>query len=332
MTAFLSLPGGGFYDNFGTRKSQQSIQTIRKGGVLLGDAASLHTQLQAWRAKVGKRGRLTATWDDGSLRWKWARLQDVSAPRATEAKGGWLPFDLTWVAASGGWRGPLLGSAPWVWGDGTWVFGDGTAAFGSSGAYSWVWPSLNSAISTIYNGDIQTDYMVLRLLMTGSWTDVTIINQMTGQQIIVDRSSSGTEPWVEINTGARTIYAAGTAKTISSALRSRNVVTVTTSSAHGLVTGDSVRISGTGRYDGDYYPAVETSTTVFDVPLPADNPAYGTVTTGTAEELTSIYALTTFTDRSRWFSLIPGDNQIRIIWAPFPTTATFEVEYYAQYA
>ncbi len=71
MTAFLSLPGGGFFDNFGHDKSPQSVQTIHKSGILLGTPTELYTQLQAWRSKVGIRGKLVALWDDGKLRWKW---------------------------------------------------------------------------------------------------------------------------------------------------------------------------------------------------------------------------------------------------------------------
>jgi hypothetical protein len=334
LMAFLSLPGGGFFDNFGSGVSGQSIQPIHKGGVLLGDADELREQLHAWRAKLGKRGKLTTLWDDGTLLWHWARLQSASSPRGGEMKGGYLPIDFTWMKGAQGWRGPLHGADAWVWGDGSWTFGDGSAEF-DSGSYTYTLADSNEVVTITNSGTTDAPYILLRLEMTGTWQDVTIINQTTGQQIIINRDTSDSKDWLEINTGSRVIIAgAPSSHHIDTAYRTLNEILVTTLEEHGITTGDSVRITGTTIYDGDYDLAVYQSTTQFQLNITPDISSYGTVTYGTGmiQELTSLYADATITDRKRWLTLAPGDNDIQVIWSPFPTTATLKASYYDQYS
>lgn len=339
MTAFLSLPGGGFYDNFGTKVRPLNIQTPHKKGVLWGTNAELRQQLQAWRAMRGRRGKLTAEWDDGELRWIWAVLQDVSAPRPSEAKGGWLAIDLTWVTATQAWRGPLHGDDAWVWGDGSWTWGDGSAEFGDGADFTFTLADSDETVTITNEGDVDVTFLVLRFDLTGSWADVTISNAATGQEIEIARTATTTHKFLEINTGARTIYAGGsTTPTITSAYREQNRVHFTTSGAHGQTTGGTVRITGTTTYDGDYYPVTSESSTQFYVTVTPDFSGYGTITDGNAQSLTSIYDLldsldyVDISDRKRWLTLAPGDNDIRIVWTPYPTTATLEATFYDQYA
>ena len=333
LTSFLSLPGGGFYDNYRDRKSPQGIRPISKSGVFWGTASELETQLDAWRAKLGVRGRLTVEFDTGDLRWQWARLRDVSAPRPSNAKGGWLPFTLTWITAAQNWRKSVYGSEWWAWGDGLWVFGDGSAEFGIEA------PSFNVATSgtlctVTHNGSIDAANVTLRFEMTGTWQDLTVVNQTTGQQIILDRDSAEADstPWLEIDAGARAIYRGGTQRNITTAYRSQNTVYVN-AAGHGLATDDAVRIENNGVYDGDFYPVTVSDSNNFYFDLPPRHAGYGTTgIVGTMRPLWDAYNLTTFSDRERWLVLAPGDNVLEVIWNDAPSTATMTVEYVDHYA
>ncbi len=134
LSSFQQLPGGGFYDNYGTAKSPQGIRPITKSGIIHATtAALLVAELDALRVKLGVRGKLTIRMDDGSLRWQWARLTTANLPRPAEAAGLWLPFDLQWVTAAQVWYGIVASPSEWVWGDGSWIWGDGTVEFGANG-------------------------------------------------------------------------------------------------------------------------------------------------------------------------------------------------------
>ena len=104
LTSFLQLPGGGYYDNYQSHISPQGIRPISKSGIFLGTPQELREQLDAWRAMLGRRAKLAVLFDDGALRWQWARLQDVSTPRGVEVKHGWMPFAFTWITAAQNWR------------------------------------------------------------------------------------------------------------------------------------------------------------------------------------------------------------------------------------
>src|SRR5690606_32717182 len=155
----------------------------------------------------------------------------------------------------------------------------------------------------------------------GIWKDLTIVNTTTGQQIYIERDTPDATPWLEINAGARSIYYGAKAKNILLAVRSRNTLTVTTTAAHGLSDGESVRLAGTSKYDGDYYPVTVTSTTQFTVELPSRHAGYGTALTGTVQQMVDLYNLTTFSDRERWLVLAPGQNDLVVTWNDPPVNA-----------
>lgn len=134
LTSFIQVPGGGFYDNYGSNRSPQGIRPITKNMVLVGDtSAALLTALDAMRAKLGVRGKLTVQYDDGSLRWQWARLTSANTPRTRYAVGNLLPCELTFITASQIWYGVVVTDPQWSWGDLSWTFGDGTVELGESG-------------------------------------------------------------------------------------------------------------------------------------------------------------------------------------------------------
>lgn len=333
VTSFTQLPGGGHFNNFGNRKRPKNLTPIHKTGVLWGDADEIHDQLSAWKVKEGTRGVLTVEWDDGALQWNYADLQSVLAPRSGSMKGGFLPIDLTWIKAGAGWRGPWHDDDGWVWGDGSWVFGDGTAEFGSGSDYTWTLPDDDHTITITNQGDIDIANLFLRFELTGTWQDITVINQTTGQQIVMNRASSDTSTWAEISAGANKIWTGGTIESIVSAARSSNEILFLTATSLGFGAGETgtVRLEGTGVYDGTYYPAVNNVSVIsaFISPL---NPAYGTVAVGTAQRVLDQYSVTTISDRSRWLTLVPGDNVLRVRVQPFPTSAILKAVFNDHYA
>jgi hypothetical protein len=332
LSSFLPLPGGGYYDNYQSKRSPQGIRPINKSGVFWGTDAELRAELQAWRAKLGQRGRLTVEWDDGTLMWQWARLQDVSAPRGSNVKGGWQPFSLTWITAAQNWRGVVHDSEGWTWGDGSWSFGDGSAEMGVGGE-TFTLTALQETVTVTHNGSIDAANVKLVFDIAGTWQDLTIINETTGQQIVVDRASTVARPLFEIDAGARSVYLGGPAATISAAYRAGNTVFIVTAAPHGVTSGQSVRIAGTGLYDGDYFLPSVGSTTQLSVSLSPMHAGWGTVMTGTVRWLADLYSLTTFYDRTRWLVLAPGDNVLRFIWSPVaPTSAELRVEFADHYA
>jgi len=343
LTSFLQLPGGGYYDNYQSSISPQGIRPISKSGVFLGTPTELRQQLDAWRAMLGHRAKLSVLFDDGALRWQWARLQDVSTPRGVEVKRGWLPFALTWITAAQNWRGAV--NEEWTWGDGTWDFGDGSAYYGVG---KQVFSLTGSAATFTVNhgGSIDASNVKLRFDIMEAWQDLKIINQTTGQTIDIDRGSAIARPWVEIDSGARTVYLAQTtARTITAIYREMNRVWVITSLPHGLDThayydligGQAFRIEGSGAYNGTYFPAITSYADLIPVTankfyfiVPGDFPAYGGVSGGKMTGLYDIYDLVNVSDRKRWLVLAPGNNQINIAFTPIPSSpfhVTMTVEF-----
>lgn len=339
QTSFLPLPGGGFYDNYRGGKSPQGTRPLTKSGLFWGTPAELRAELMAWRAMLGVRERLTLEFDDGTMLWQWARLQNVDTPRPSDAKSQWNPVTFTWITAAQNWRSFVHAEGIWSWGDSSWLFGDGSAAFGV-GQVEFTLGDADETVTVTHNGTIDAPNVLLRLEMTGAWGDVTIINQTTGQYIKIDRSPDfgiatiDQTPWLEIDASARRIQAARLVETLIQPATHEfnpNRIHVSPAGAHGLTTGDSVRLRGAGAYSGDYAGVVTEGAYSFYVPVAGDFEGYGTQYGGTLQGMYDIYDLAAISDKKRWFVLAPGDNIIRVIWSQFPTSATLKVSFDEHY-
>lgn len=333
LTSYLPLPGGGFYNNYRGKKSPQGIRPVTKSGLMLGTDEELDTQVNAWRAKIGVFGALVVEWGSGALRWQGATLQDANMPMPRENKGGWQEFTFTWITAAQNWRGVVYRDEGWTVGDDSFVIGDGSAEIGQ-GSVSFTLADSDETVTVTHDGSIDAPNVVLRLDTTGTWQDVTIVNETTGQQILVERDAPAATTSLEVDASARSIYLLNAARALTSIYRDRDGLEVTTLGAHGLVTGDTVRIEGTDEYDGDFYSIGSTPPDEFSYSsFPPSRSGYGTINhTGSVRKLTDAYSLTTFTDKARWFVLAPGVNTLRVIWSTFPTTATLTVEFTDHYA
>lgn len=204
LTSFMQLPSRGFYDNYGSTRSPQGVRPITKTCVLWGaTSAALDTALDALRAKIGVRGKLTISMDNGDYRWQWARLVRVSTPRTSEAKGGFLPCELSFISAAQHWYGIIIGVSGWTWGDSTWVFGDGTVEFGEEGTSQTLSATGATFSGTTRTGDGTTQVLDADDNMTNDGNiDVTnmIITVTAGTNTITDIQ------WVNSTSGYTWIY------------------------------------------------------------------------------------------------------------------------------
>lgn len=326
LSSFLQLPGGGWYNNYRGKKAPQGIRPVTKSGILYGTAAQIQAQIDAWRALIGEFKKLTIRSFTGRLLWQWAELTDVSTPTRSEMKGGWAPYTLTWITAAQNWRRVVYDTYDWTWDDGSWLWGDGTAEF-DTGAQIFELEDANETVTVTHDGTIDAPNVTLRFDITAAWQDVTITNQTTGQEIEIIRDEYNLLPLLEIDAGARSMYAATAPKNISSIYRAQNRLNTLVMSPHGLVDDDTVRIEGTDIYDGDYYPVNAVGDLNVLVNVEPDLRAHGVITTGTVRKLTDLYNQATISDINRWMVLAPGDNVLNIVWSPYPVGVTLTVEF-----
>lgn len=210
LTNFTQLAGGGFFDNYGDLTSPQAIQPITKSGVIWGDdAGDTKDILDAWRAKIGKRGRLSVLYDDGAIRWQWARLQSVNTPRRQDHKSHYLPIELSWVTADQNWRGIVSSEEEWVWGDLSWVFGDGFAEFGEE---DHLYPITTTNMDTVINngGNINSTDLRISIIPDVDITAFAVSNQTisTNQIMVIGTTFSAGEEIV-IDCGAMSVTVNG---------------------------------------------------------------------------------------------------------------------------
>lgn len=335
LTSFLQLPGGGFYDNYGSRKSPQGIRPITKTCLLWGEgadsnarAADTKNKLDSLRKKIGKRGKLTVKFDDGSLRWQWARLTEVNAPRSTKIKVGWLPVELTWITAAQHWYGAIQGDG-WFWGDETWVWGDGTSILGQS---DWSHRLSESAgnIFLEHGGNVDAvDFKIEIDFTAGGDCTLTFRNIANGAAFTwTGTAEDGDRLLIDAGARAAVLVPVSTRRTIGQVSRQGSTVTIDTTMTHGYMAGDDLLIEGTENYDGRYRADEVTS---FGVTSYVDPPVEALTTltehVGHAFKLQNEYADLTLYDRQRWFFLSPGTNQVNVTVSGDILPGFIEVEY-----
>ena len=333
LTSFQQISNG-FFDNYGARRSPQGIRPITKSCVLMADTNSeLLAQFDALRGKIGVRGKLTAEFEDGSLRWQWARLQNMNAPRAATVKGAWLPVELTWITAAQIWYRVIVSPDEWTWGDGTWTFGDGTAAFGESGTSATLTSTDGSeqTFTVSHSGNIDaTNVAVTITAGTSGITSWTYVNITQGEYMAGDTALATGES-VLVNAGSRATYIKSEAVDITVIYNNTGgyIYCSTSPTAHGLTTGDTVQLSGTASHDGIYRNITVTSSTAFRI---TSKKYSGSDGAGTVTKLANNYADFASFD-SVWPTLAPGDNNIRIsVVGNAAGDSTVSWEYYEHWA
>ena len=316
LTGYLQLPGGGYYDQYRDQKSPQGIRPISKSCVIWGDdAEDAKDKLDALRSKIGVPGRLVVLYDDDSPRWQWARLRSVDAPRPEKAVGPWLPCRLSWETAAQWWYGIVQGE-DWVVGDLSFLIGDGTAELDQNEfTFSGTGDGTTTDLHVWQNGNITARNVRIELTTDGPNTSYTLWNRTTGQYLII--SPTYADGTIYIDAGSREAYEVdhSTPLTVATLYGQGSKIYVTTSGAHGLASGDDVRISGTGNYDGLYYAITVSDTTDFTVDIDPKSLLSGEEeTTGTIEEFVDKYAALVAEDKMYWLSLAPGENVIDFGW------------------
>lgn len=336
LQAFTQIPGG-FFDNYGTRRSPQGIRPIVVNRMIIAtSAANLQTQIDGLRGKIGVRGKLSANFPDDSIRWQWARLVSCDIPSEAEQILS-APVRLEFVTASQLWNGIITTPTEWTWGDETWVFGDGTAEFGESGTTETITANTGGtqAFTVTHNGNLTATNIVITVTAGTSDVDYIYYDNATTQSriVLVVSGASGIETGKKlvVNAAERSAwYYEASTNIASAAMTDPDTVRITTSSVHGLTIGDTVRISGGTPWDGVIKNVNVTSTTKFSF----ESNTYSTLgAVGTVEEVRGEYAIYRTNNDDRWPTLAPGDNAITITVADNSTgDATIGWEYYEHFA
>jgi hypothetical protein len=335
LTSFNQLPGGGFFDNYGSRVSPQNIRPITRNCLIWGDTADeMYEKFNAIRGKIGKRGKLSVMFDNGQIWWQWARLQRVHNPRPLEAKGNWLPCTLTFITASQQWYGVIESGSAWEVGDETFYLGDGTAELGMQDhTFDLDWPSgtLQETLTTA--GSTYVRNMRIEVALDENVDDVTIQFGATGHKLEwVNPGISGGWTLI-IDSGEKSCRVRHDTTTGNiSFIRNRGArVYITTVSDHGWATGASVEIAGTEDFDGVYHNIVVTDTTEFYFEKLPETEAPSTVILvgddeGVVHYLQDSWSDLTVYDRTNWVLLAPGDNEVTVTYTNNGGT-TFYQEY-----
>lgn len=200
LTALSQLPERGYYDHYGTGTAPRGIQDIRWEGYIIESTAALRrAAVDNWRKKIGVRGRLGAAFDDGSVRWQWARLIDIDSPQEIQEQTR-VPLSLTFRGTSQHWFEVVHVGSPWTWGDGSWVFGDGTAEMGEEGTSQTLTATgatftgstrntdgtsqVMSAAATTHDGNIDATNLVITVTAgTNSITNFQWVNSTSGYTV-----------------------------------------------------------------------------------------------------------------------------------------------------
>lgn len=105
QSVLLSLPAGGVFDPLGGSQAMREGEPVRGRFLLSASSASgLKTAFEALRAKIGVRGALYREWDDGTLEWTYARLEEIRARQQTGQITN-IPVDLRFIKQALAWYG-----------------------------------------------------------------------------------------------------------------------------------------------------------------------------------------------------------------------------------
>lgn len=95
---------GGAFDRYGTRQvTPQLRRIVLVAGYTAATDAALRTLLDGLRAKIGVRGQLIRTRDDGTTQWLYARLLSVAGDWRNE-DGRYYELTCAWETAESTWR------------------------------------------------------------------------------------------------------------------------------------------------------------------------------------------------------------------------------------
>lgn len=295
QTDFVQMPGGGFYDNYGDDDSQPSLDPIVKMCVLHAVSGStVRAQVDALRAKIGKRGVLEVLFHDAVERWQYARLMRMRMVRPFNTAYSWLPVQLEFMPAANYWYQGTMQTT--------------TETFAvSTGTQHTV--TVNNA-GNVKDRNVLLEYEVPSASMTG----IHFRNYTTSQNISIASLTLAVGDLLRFHCGERWARHIKAAVNIAAIGRVGNTVTVDTAAVHGLSAGDPIWIDGTAYFDG--YWTVDTiyDTDSFGIEVaPTWYTPDGTENTGTMSEVAYLYSTTTITDKAGWMYLQPGDNEIALI-------------------
>jgi hypothetical protein len=330
--AFIRVAGG-YFDAYGSRRAPQGIRPITVSGWIHQTSGNDRVaKLDELRHRLGERGKLTLAMADDTLRWQWARLVDVDVPADFENVTA-FPFNLTWVTADQLWFGVVVSPEEWSWGDLSWTFGDGTAQMGESGTEMTLTATTGTPqdITVNHGGSIPATNVVITVTAgSSSITSIAFINNTNGQFYGIPLTLAPGQQ-LQIDAGQRAVWFRNAEESISSAINDNGrTVTVHTTTAHGLTTGNTVLLAGGTPWDGIHQDITVTDADTFTFASPlASETAVGAV-----RQLIEQYGnFKSSISASVWPSLEPGDNLIAIsVLGNTSQDAVIGFEFYEHFA
>lgn len=196
----VTLPGG-FFDLYGSEQAPRAQTRIDHSCTVIGTSNSnLTTQVNAIRAKRGKRGQLWRQHRDGSTEWTYARL--LEARGVGDVVIPWRqPLSLTFLMLSPIWYGTLH-SGPWTLNSGK-TLNSGLELNAPSNT-----TTLNTSpkdITVINGGNATVDNPVITVTAGGAnITALTIRNATSGAELTFSGTITGGQALV-INAGAGSV-------------------------------------------------------------------------------------------------------------------------------
>lgn len=319
LSSFQQLPGAGYYDSYTLSKAPQGIRDVTVSAwIYSATAATRKTALDNLRKYLGVRDRLAIIYDDGTIRWQWARLMDVDA--ADDVRNvQWTPVDLRFITADQYWRGVVEGTGDWTWQDGTWRWGDGTIVMAQQSTSQTITSTGGTpqTLSAVTN-DGNVDTKDLRITITGPTGNgirtMTVENTTTGNHTKWTYTAAGASTYIDpgehlvVDSGSLAAYHLEADKSITTPFIAQSGITSTiTSTSHGLSTGNLIRVSGSLHNDG-YYTLTATTTNTMSY----TNRFGRTETTAgmVANKATNVYSAMTIGQRNDWLSLASGSNTV----------------------
>ena len=310
-TDIVRMPSGDWYDNHGDDISPRALDPITKSGMIYAlPGNSVRQQVDALRALLGAKGRLDVLWADDTVRWIWARLTSIRTPRGYDSALTSLPVELQYTPVGGYWYADEM----------------------TTETESFAGPTTEDDFTVTNAGNVNVEDMVITYVTpVAGLIVITLENYETAQHITMEQTGLAIGDSVVINVGERTAKIHEAPTDIDSISRSGATITVE-AVGHPFSAGQEAIVTGTD-YDGVYLVSAAPGADIVELAADPDllQPHGPQLSTGQIIRTTGAYNPDNFSDGAKWFSLVPGANQIHVTTSDDLDGGSITFEFFARY-
>lgn len=310
-TDLVRMPGGEWYDNQGDDISPRALDPITKSGVIYAVSGStVRQQVDALRALLGAKGRLDVLWADDTVRWTWARFTSIRTTRGFAHTLTSLPVDLQYSPVGGYWYADEITT--------------------ETESFTGVTTEADFTVTNAGNVNVE-DMIITYVTPVAGLIVITLENYETAQHITMEQTGLGIGDSVVINVGERTAKIHDVPINIDSISRSGATITVE-AVGHPFSAGQEAIVEGTD-YDGVYVVSAAPGADIVELAADPDllQPHGPQLSTGTILRTTGAYSPDNFSDGAKWFTLVPGANQIHVTTSDDLDGGSITFEFYARF-